>query len=151
MRVVVQRVKRAEVRVDGVIVGRIGTGLLALVGVTHGDTARDAAAVAARLANVRIMADDAGVMNRSILDTGGAAMVVSQFTLHGDMRRGRRPSWTAAAGGEVAEPLVDEVVVQLARLGVEVATGSFGAMMDVELVNDGPVTLVFDVRDGSVV
>ena len=151
MRVVVQRVSRAEVRVDGVVVGRIGPGLLALVGVAHGDENADAEIVAAKLAHLRVMADDAGVMNRSVVDTGGAVLVVSQFTLHGDVRRGRRPSWGEAAPGEVAEPLVARVVDTLESLGLEVATGAFGAMMEVELVNDGPVTIVFEVRSGAVV
>lgn len=151
MRVVVQRVSRAEVRVDGAVVGRIGTGLLALVGVAHDDDMAAADVVAAKLANLRVMADDAGVMNRSVVDTGGAVLVVSQFTLHGDVRRGRRPSWSEAAPGHVAEPIVDRVVSTLRSLGVEVATGVFGAMMEVELVNDGPVTLVFDVVSGEVV
>ncbi len=110
MRVVVQRVSRAEVRVDGAVVGRIGRGLLALVGVAHGDTDEDADVVASKLANLRVMADDAGVMNRSVIDTGGAVLVVSQFTLHGDVRRGRRPSWGNAAPGDIAEPIVARVV-----------------------------------------
>lgn len=151
MRVVVQRVSRAEVRVDGAVVGRIGSGLLALVGVANDDDIADAEVVAAKLANLRVMADDAGVMNRSVVDTGGAVLVVSQFTLHGDVRRGRRPSWSEAAPGHAAEPIVERVVTALRSLGVEVATGAFGAMMDVELVNDGPVTLVFEVESGAVV
>lgn len=151
MRVVVQRVSRAEVRVGGAVVGRIGSGLLALVGVAHDDDMADADVVAAKLANLRIMADDAGVMNRSIVDTGEAVLVVSQFTLHGDVRRGRRPSWSDAASGDIAEPIVERVVTTLRSLGVEVETGAFGAMMEVELVNDGPVTLVFEVESGAVV
>lgn len=151
MRVVVQRVSRAEVRVAGSIVGQIGPGLLALVGVTHGDELADADAVAAKLAHLRVMADDAGVMNRSVVDTGAAVLVVSQFTLHADVRRGRRPSWGEAAPGDVAEPLVDRVVETLESHGVDVATGAFGAMMEVQLVNDGPVTIVFEVRSGAVV
>ncbi len=151
MRVVVQRVSRAEVRVDGAVVGRIGRGLLALVGVAHGDTDEDADVVASKLANLRVMADDAGVMNRSVIDTGGAVLVVSQFTLHGDVRRGRRPSWGNAAPGDIAEPIVARVGTTLQSFGVEVATGAFGAMMEVELVNDGPVTIVFEVQSGTIV
>ena len=151
MKVVVQRVSRAEVRVDGSVVGRIGSGLLALVGVAHDDDMADAEVVAAKLANLRIMPDDAGVMNRSVVDTGAAVLVVSQFTLHGDVRRGRRPSWSDAAPGDVAEPIVERVVTMLRSFGVEVETGAFGAMMEVELVNDGPVTLVFEVESGTVV
>lgn len=151
MRVVVQRVSSASVTVDGEVVGAIGHGLVALVGATHDDTDADAAVVAAKLANLRVMADDDGLMNRSVLDVAGEVLVVSQFTLYGDVRRGRRPSWTAAAGGDVAEPLVDAVARNLEELGVPVASGSFGAMMDVALVNDGPVTVVFDVSGGKVV
>lgn len=151
MRVVAQRVERASVTVDGEVVGAIGPGLLALVGVTHTDGAEDAAVVASKLANLRVLPDDDGVMNRSVLDSGGAVLVVSQFTLYGDLRRGRRPSWAEAAGGDAASPLVDAVVAELARLGVPVATGIFGAMMDVGLVNTGPVTVVFDVREGRVI
>ena len=150
MRVVAQRVSSASVVVDGVVVGAIDDGLLALVGVTHEDTPEDAQAVAAKLANLRVMPDENDVMNRSVLDTGGGVLVVSQFTLQGDMRKGRRPSWTAAAPGPVAEPLVDAVVDALREAGCAVATGSFGAMMEVNLVNDGPVTIVFDVVDGRV-
>jgi D-tyrosyl-tRNA(Tyr) deacylase len=122
-----------------------------LIGATHSDTEDDARVVAAKLANLRVMADDEGVMNRSVLDVGGAVLVVSQFTLYGDVRKGRRPSWTDAAGGNVAEPLIEAVADELRGLGVTVATGSFGAMMDVSLTNDGPVTIVFEVSGGRVV
>lgn len=151
MRAVIQRVSEAAVRVGGEVVGEIGGGLLVLVGVTHTDTSEDARVAAAKIANLRVMPDAAGVMNRSVLESGDAALVVSQFTLYGDIRRGRRPSWTAAAGGETAEPLVGAVASELERLGVPVATGAFGEMMEVSLTNDGPVTIVIEVRDAKVV
>lgn len=148
MRAVVQRVSRASVdsTVGGITerVGEIGPGLCVLVGVTHDDTADTAERLAARIANLRIFDDDDGVMNRSLLDTGGAALVVSQFTLYGDTTRGRRPGWSAAARPQVAEPLVAAVVHALESLGVTVRTGRFRTDMAVELVNDGPVTLIVD-------
>lgn len=150
MRAVVQRVREASVFVDGDVVGRIEGGLLVLVGVTHGDTPADAEALAAKLAGLRIFADAAGKMNRSVVEVAGGVLVVSQFTLYGSVRRGKRPSFTAAAPGEIAEPLVDIVVSYLEDAGVSVATGQFGAYMIVDLVNDGPVTLVIDVEDGAV-
>jgi D-aminoacyl-tRNA deacylase len=145
MRAVVQRVTEAEVRVDGEVVGAIGRGLCALVGVTHEDTPDHAVKLASKLFHLRVFDDADGVMNRSLADTGAAALVVSQFTLYGDTSRGRRPSWVAAARPEHAEPLVDAVVRELRRLGAEVATGRFRADMRLALVNDGPVTLVLDV------
>ena len=145
MRSVVQRVTRASVTVDGDVIGSIGAGLLALVGVTHDDGPDEAAKLAGKLANLRILDDDEGVMNRSVLETGGEVLVVSQFTLYGDTVKGRRPSWIAAARPEHAEPLVNAVVAELGRLGVPVATGRFRAEMAVELVNDGPVTVLLEV------
>jgi D-aminoacyl-tRNA deacylase len=145
MRAVVQRVTEAEVRFDGEVVGAIGPGLCALVGVTHEDTPDQAVKLASKLFHLRVFDDADGVMNRSLADTGAAALVVSQFTLYGDTSRGRRPSWVAAARPEHAEPLVDAVVRELRRLGAEVATGRFRADMRLALVNDGPVTLVLDV------
>ncbi len=145
MRAVVQRVTEAAVTVDGVVVGAIGPGLCVLVGVTHDDDVAAARRLATKLWHVRVFDDDAGVMNRSLADTGGAALIVSQFTLYGDTTRGRRPSWVAAARPEQAEPLVDAVAGELRALGAEVATGRFRADMRVALVNDGPVTLVMDV------
>lgn len=127
------------------VVGAIGPGLCVLVGVTHTDTEADGAKLAAKIANLRIFDDAAGVMNRSVLDTGGAALVVSQFTLYGDTSRGRRPGWSAAAPPEVAEPLVEAFTRELAGLGVPVATGRFRAEMHVALVNDGPVTVTVEV------
>ena len=145
MRTVVQRVTEAEVTVDGSVVGAIGPGLCVLVGVTHDDTAAEADKLASKLFHLRVFDDDDGVMNRSLADAGGAALVVSQFTLYGDTSRGRRPSWLAAARPEQAEPLVDGVVRALRGFGAEVATGRFRADMRVALVNVGPVTLVVDV------
>ncbi|MCU1375478.1 MAG: dtd [Actinomycetia bacterium] len=145
MRSVVQRVTWARVRVDGVVVGEIGPGLCALVGVTHDDDQATALRLADKLWNLRVLADEAGVMNRSLADAGGGILVVSQFTLYGDTSKGRRPSWIDAARPEQAEPLVDDVVARLRVLGAEVATGRFRTDMLVELENDGPVTLVIDV------
>jgi D-tyrosyl-tRNA(Tyr) deacylase len=126
-------------------VGAIGPGLVVLVGVTHDDGSPQAARLADKVWNLRIMDDDSGVMNRSVSDTGGSLLVVSQFTLYGDTSGGRRPSWIAAARPEQAEPLVDEVVRELRRLGAPVQTGRFRAEMRVRLVNDGPVTVLVEV------
>jgi D-tyrosyl-tRNA(Tyr) deacylase len=141
----VQRVTEATVSVGDEEVGGIGAGLCVLVGVTHDDAAEHARKLASKLFHLRVFDDDEGVMNRSLADTGGAALVVSQFTLYGDTSRGRRPSWIAAARPDHAEPLVDAVVRELRELGAEVATGRFRADMRVALVNDGPVTLIVDV------
>ena len=145
MRAVVQRVSRACVRVGAEVVGEIETGLCVLVGVTHTDQPADAERMADKLANLRLFGDEAGVMNRSVVEAGGAVLVVSQFTLYGDTSRGRRPSWVAAAPRTHAEPLLDVVVARLASHGLRVATGRFGAHMEVDLVNDGPVTVLVDV------
>jgi D-tyrosyl-tRNA(Tyr) deacylase len=145
VRAVVQRVSEAEVTVDGEVVGAIGGGLCVLVGVTHDDTPGHAAKLAAKLFHLRVFDDEAGVMNLSLADTGGAALIVSQFTLYGDTSRGRRPSWVSAARPEHAEPLVDAVVGELRALGAEVASGRFRADMRVALVNDGPVTILVEV------
>jgi D-tyrosyl-tRNA(Tyr) deacylase len=124
--------------------GRIGAGLVALIGVGHDDAAADAERIATRIAHLRVFGDAAGAMNRSVLEVGGGVLVVSQFTLYADTRRGRRPSFVAAAAPEQAEPLIDHLVVTLRALGVEVATGRFRAHMQVGLVNDGPVTLLIE-------
>jgi D-tyrosyl-tRNA(Tyr) deacylase len=150
MRAVVQRVSRARVRVAGETVGEIGRGLLVLVGAAAGDTPADAAALADKLAALRIFPDEEGRMNRSVAEAGGAVLVVSQFTLLADLRRGRRPSFTEAAPPEEAEPLVDAVAEHLGRAGVPCSTGRFRAYMEVELLNDGPVTLVLEVGGGRV-
>ncbi len=145
MRGLVQRVSSARVRVGDDVVGSIDAGLCVFVGVTHDDGEAEAVRLAAKLWGLRIMDDDDGVMNRSVADTTGAVLIVSQFTLYGDPSRGRRPSWIRAAPPEQAEPLVDRVVGELQRLGATVATGRFRAEMAVELVNDGPVTLLVEV------
>ncbi len=145
VRAVVQRVSRACVRVGATTVGDIGPGLFALVGVTHADGPAEAERMAAKLANLRLFDDDAGVMNRSVLEAGGGALVVSQFTLYGDTSRGRRPSWSAAAPATHAQPLVEAVAAGLRNHGLHVAAGRFGAHMEVELVNDGPVTVLVEV------
>ena len=144
MRAVVSRVARARVVADGELTGEIGPGLLVLVGVTHGDTEADAAWLAAKVAGLRVFDDDRGVMNRSVAETGGGALVVSQFTLYGDARKGRRPSYVTAAPPEVAAPLVEAVAKALAGAGVPVASGRFGAHMLVESAGDGPVTILLD-------
>jgi D-tyrosyl-tRNA(Tyr) deacylase len=145
VRSVVQRVTRASVTVGGEEVGAIGPGLCALVGVTHDDGPDQAAALARKLWHLRVFEDDGGAMNRSVAETSGAVLVISQFTLYGDTRKGRRPSFVGAARPEQAEPLVDRVVAELRELGATVATGRFGADMAVDLVNDGPVTMILDV------
>ena len=144
MRAVVSRVAWARVVADGELTGEIGPGLLVLVGVTHADTEDDAVWLAAKVAGLRVFDDDRGVMNRSVAETGGGALVVSQFTLYGDARRGRRPSYLAAAPPERAAPLVEAVAKALAGAGVPVATGRFGAEMLVESAGDGPVTILLD-------
>jgi D-tyrosyl-tRNA(Tyr) deacylase len=146
MRAVVQRVKRSSVSVNNQIVGEIGPGLLVLLGIARDDTKLDSAYVSDKIAALRIFDDEEGKMNLSLKETGGGVLIVSQFTLYGDVRRGLRPSWIEAAAPEVAEPLYDFFVRQMRSLVEVVATGSFRAMMDVELVNDGPVTILLDSR-----
>ena len=147
MRIILQRVSRASVTVDGQVVGAIGHGVLLRVGVGEGDDGSVAARMAAKVARLRIFPTDDRGFDRTVADVGGEALVVSQFTLMGDVRRGNRPSWAAAARPDDAAPLVEAVARALEAEGVPVATGRFGAMMDVELVNDGPVTLVIDSDD----
>ena len=144
MRAVVSRVAWARVVADGELTGEIGPGLLVLVGVTHGDSKAEADWLAAKVASLRVFADDQGRMNRSVTEVGGGALVVSQFTLYGDARKGRRPSYVAAAPPELAAPLVEGVAKALAGAGVPVATGRFGADMRVESAGDGPVTILLD-------
>lgn len=146
MRAVVQRVSRAEVRVDGEVVGRIGQGLLVLVGAGQGDSESDAAYLADKVLGLRIFSDEAGQMNRALGEVGGALLVVSQFTLYGDCRKGRRPSFVEALAPEPAEALYRSFVERARQSGLPVETGRFRAMMQVELVNDGPVTLLVDSR-----
>ena len=147
MRLVIQRVSRASVSVEGEIVGAIEGGLLVLAGVREGDGEETARKLAVKTADLRIFADEGGRFNRSLLDTGGEALVISQFTLYGDTRRGRRPSFNEAARPEVAERVISAYVEALTACGARVAQGRFGAHMAVSLVNDGPVTLIIDSDD----
>lgn len=144
MRAVVQRVTRASVEVSGAVVGEIGAGLLVLLGVSATDSTSSADYVVEKLIGLRIFEDDEGKMNRSVRDIGGAVLLVSQFTLYGDVRRGKRPSFDGAARPEQAKPLYDYVTARIRQEGIECATGEFQAMMQVSLVNDGPVTILID-------
>ena len=144
MRVVLQRVSQASVTVDGRVTGKIQKGFLLLAGWTHGDAPAQNAWMAEKVAGLRLFADAGGKMNLALGDVGGAMLVVSQFTLYGDAEKGRRPSFIAAARPEEAIPLYEDFVAQLRKSGLKVETGEFGAMMDVGLVNDGPVTLVLE-------
>lgn len=146
MKVVVQRSKQAKVVIEGEIVGSIDSGLVLLVGMTHEDTEADVKWMADKVANLRIFEDESGKMNHSISDVGGQLLSVSQFTLYGDCRKGRRPNFMAAARPEQAEQLYDLFNETLRSTGLVVETGRFGAMMDVELVNSGPITLILDSR-----
>ncbi len=147
MRAVVQRVSRARVEVGGETVGEIGPGFLILLAVCREDGEREAAVLAAKVSVLRVFPDEHGKMNLSVLDTGGEALVVSQFTLYGDVRKGRRPSFVRAAPPEQADALYRRFTGELARLGVRVQTGRFQAMMEVHLVNNGPVTMILDTDD----
>lgn len=149
MRALLQRVSRAQVSVAGEVVGAIGPGFVVLLGVTHSDTKAEADWLANKIAGIRLFEDAEGKMNAALADVDGSVLVVSQFTLYGDARKGRRPSFTDAARPEHAEPLVDYFVEQLRRLGLIVATGIFGAAMDVEIHNDGPVTLMVERNNES--
>ncbi len=144
MRAVVQRVSQSEVTVDGEAVGRIGRGLMVLLGVARGDTEADVRFLADKIPRLRIFEDDDGKMNRSLIDVGGGMLVVSQFTLLGDCRKGRRPSFVQAADPETATTLYEDFVNRVRELDIHVETGRFGAMMAVSLVNDGPVTLILE-------
>ena len=151
MRVVVQRVRRASVDVDAERIAEIDRGLLLLVGIAPEDIDVDLRRAAGKIVDLRIFADDEGKMNRSLRDIGGEVLAVSQFTLYGDTRKGRRPSFVGAAAPEIAEPLFDAFVDAIRGQGVEVETGRFGAKMAVELVNDGPVTLLIEVAPPTAV
>ncbi len=145
MRAVVQRVSRSSVTVEGEVVGAVDRGVMVLLGVTHGDGEEQARWLASKIAGLRIFEDQEGKMNRSLLDVGGGALVISQFTLYGDCRKGRRPSFSTAAHPEVAEPLVEQFAEHLRQEGVRpVESGVFGAYMQVEIHNDGPVTLILE-------
>jgi D-tyrosyl-tRNA(Tyr) deacylase len=146
MRALVQRVSQARVVVEGQTIGEIGRGLLVLLGITHTDTPEQAQWLADKVASLRIFADDEGKMNRDLSEAGGAMLIVSQFTLYGDARKGRRPSFVDAAGPEQAIPLYEAFINAVKALGIPTATGRFGAMMQVELVNDGPVTLMVESK-----
>jgi D-tyrosyl-tRNA(Tyr) deacylase len=146
MRAVVQRVKKSSVTVDGKVTGKIGPGLLVLLGVKKQDTTAEADYLADKIVNLRIFEDDAGKMNRSLLEIGGEMLVVSQFTLYGDCRKGRRPSFVDAADPEQAKALYEHFVEEVRRKGITVATGQFRAMMAVSLINDGPVTLIVESK-----
>jgi len=143
-------VSRASVTVDREVVGSIGRGLVLLVGIEPDDTTTDVERAVEKVAALRIFPDDQGLMNRSLVDIEGSAMVVSQFTLLGNVRKGRRPSFTGAAAPEIAAPLVDHFAAMMREAGIPTETGVFGAPMLLELVNEGPVTIVMDVRDGRV-
>ena len=149
MRIVLQRVSDASVSVDGHVLGRIGRGLLLLVGIAPNDGETDLNKTAQKVCNLRIFPDEAGKMNRSLLDVSGQILAVSQFTLYGDTAKGRRPSFVGAAPPEIAEPLFDAFVEALGNQGLKVETGRFGAKMSVQLTNDGPVTLVLEVAPSS--
>lgn len=144
MRAVVSRVSAASVSIGGSVVGEIGSGLLVLLGVAHDDTEADAETLAKKIVELRIFRDRSGAMNRALAETGGSVLIVSQFTLFGDVRHGRRPSFTAAAGPERGRQLYEHFVASVGELGPPVATGEFGAMMAVSSVNDGPVTILVD-------
>ena len=144
MRAVIQRVKAASVTVEGQVISEIGKGLLIFLGIAQEDTVADIDYMASKIANLRIFEDTEGRMNLSVLDIGGEGLVVSQFTLYGDSRKGRRPSFIAAARPEKADPLYQAFMDEISRLGVPVKAGIFQAMMEVELINDGPVTLILD-------
>lgn len=149
MRALVQRVRRSAVSVDGQVVGAIGAGLMILLGVREGDTAEEARWLAPKIANLRIFPDDEGKLNRSVLDVGGEVLVVSQFTLYADCRKGRRPSFTTAARPEIADPLFERFVELLRAEGLRVETGIFQTEMLVEIHNDGPVTVIVEKEHDS--
>lgn len=146
MRIVLQRSKQASVTVDGEVTGAIESGFVLLVGITHDDTEADVEYAANKIAGLRLFEDEEGKMNRSIDEVDGAILSISQFTLYGDIRKGRRPSFVEAARPEVAEPLWNQFNEALRSRGLQVQTGVFGAMMDVQLINDGPVTLVVESK-----
>jgi len=149
MRVLLQRAKWGKVSIAGQVVGEIGLGVVLLVGVTHSDTEKEAAYLANKIANLRIFNDENGKMNRSLLDVGGAALVISQFTLYADVRKGRRPAFVEAAPPSIARPLIDRFAEMLQEHGVPVQTGEFGAHMEVSLCNDGPVTIWLERNAGQ--
>ncbi len=144
MRSVIQRVSRARVTIEGEETGKIGRGLVVLLGIHHSDTPKDIKWMSDKIINLRIFEDDNGKMNNSLFDINGEVLIVSQFTLYGDCRKGRRPGYSSAARPEIAEPLYEQFVERVRQNGIPTATGTFQKMMNVELVNDGPVTLIVD-------
>ncbi len=148
MKAVVQRVKKANVTVDGQVIGEIDHGLLVLLGIAEGDTEKDIETIVNKLVHLRIFEDENGKMNHSLLDVGGALLSVSQFTLYGDVRKGRRPSFSKAAKPEEAKRLYERFNEYVKEQGVQLETGEFGAMMDVSLINHGPVTFILESKDG---
>lgn len=147
MRALLQRVKESHVAIDGKVVSSVGKGLLVLLGVTHGDTEEGCRSLVNKITNLRIFEDEAGKMNLSLLDIKGSALVVSQFTLYADCRKGRRPSFTDAASPEKAKALYDSFIQEFQKTGLSVKTGEFQARMDVSLVNSGPVTIMLDTKE----
>lgn len=144
MKILIQRVLNASVEVEGAVIGRIGSGVLVFVGITHSDTVSQAAWLANKLANLRIFEDSEGKLNQSLIDRQGEALIISQFTLYADCSAGRRPSFIQAAQPEIAKPLYEIFVDEMRKLGISVATGIFGAYMKVSLINDGPVTIILE-------
>jgi len=151
LRAVIQRVKHANVKVENKVIGKINNGLVVLLGVAHEDTEADAEALVEKLIHLRIFEDEANKMNQSLLDIEGSILSVSQFTLYADVKKGRRPSFVKAAKPDRAEKLYELFNEQLKEANVHVETGSFGAMMDVELVNDGPVTIIIEAKEGKII
>lgn len=151
MRAVVQRAKSANVKVAGETIGEIDQGLVVLLGITKADTEKDVQALVQKLIHLRIFEDDEDKMNESLMDKGGSILSISQFTLYADIRKGRRPSFTKAAHPDIARELYNTFNEQLKEQGVHVETGSFGAMMDVELINDGPVTIIMETENGTII
>jgi D-tyrosyl-tRNA(Tyr) deacylase len=148
MRVVIQRVKKASVTIEGKIKDEIGPGLLVLAGIEEADDLSDVEWLSSKIAQLRIFNDEAGVMNLSVLDTGGSIMIISQFTLHAKTKKGNRPSYIKAASHEIAIPLYESFIRRLSDItGKKIASGEFGAMMDIGLVNDGPVTIIIDSKE----
>ncbi len=151
MRIVIQRVKHASVEIDNIIKGRINHGLLILLGITHDDTIEDVLWLSQKIVNLRIFNDDAGVMNKSLIDVNGGILLISQFTLFAQTQKGNRPSYINAAKADVAIPLYEEMITKLTSLlNKKIATGEFGADMKVELLNDGPVTIIMDSKNKSI-
>ncbi len=151
MKALLQRVSSASVEVDNKIIGKIGTGLVILLGITEGDTEKDIATLAEKSLNLRIFEDDNGKMNLSLLDVKGSILLISQFTLYSDSKKGRRPSFINAAKPDIAIPLYEKFICELRKSGIEVQTGKFGAMMEVNINNSGPVTIMLETENGKMI